>query len=163
MSLGHHRIGLVYGVGAHEHGLDRLEPYKESISASGMDVDPDLIVECGPTLEDGYQGTVQLLKLATRPTAIVVINDLLAMGALRAAADLGLRVPEDVSVVGFDNIPMANYLVPRLTTVTKNAFAGGQKAFELLLSRIRNPELPRQIVYGSTQLIVRESTGPAPF
>ena len=163
LSLGHRRLGLVYGVGAHEHGLDRLEPYQESLAASGIDVDPDLIVECGPTPEDSYQSATRLLKLPNRPTAIIVINDLLAMGTMRAAADLGLRVPDDLSVVGFDDIPMANYLVPRLTTVTKNSFAGGQKAFELLLARILNPDLPRQIVYETPRLIVRESTGPAPF
>lgn len=163
LSLGHRRIGLVYGVGVREHGLDRLEPYQESLVASGITYDPDLIVECGPTIEDGYQGASQLLKLANRPTAIIVVNDLLAMGTLRAAADLGLRVPNDVSVVGYDDIPMANYLVPRLTTVTKNAYAGGQKAFELLIARIHNPELPRQVMHDSARLIVRESTGPAPF
>jgi LacI family transcriptional regulator len=162
LSLGHRRIGLVYGVGAHEHGLDRLEPYQESLTASGIGVDPDLIVECGPTIEDGYWGASRLLKLANRPTALIVINDLLAIGTLRAAGDLGLRVPEDLSVVGYDDIPMANYLVPRLTTVTKKSFVGGQKAFELLLARIQNPDLPRQMIFDSPTLIVRESTGPAP-
>lgn len=162
-SLGHRRIGLVYGVGTYEHGLDRLEPYQESLAAAGITVDTDLIVECGPTLEDGYRGATQLLKLHERPTAIIVINDLLAMGTLRAAADMGLQVPGDLSVVGFDNIPMANYLVPRLTTVTKNTSAGGKKAFEMLLARIQNPSLMRQINHDSPRLILRESTGPAPF
>jgi LacI family transcriptional regulator len=84
------------------------------------------------------------------------------MSALRAAADLGLRVPEDLSLVGFDDISMANYLVPRLTTVTKNARAAGIKAFEVLLARIQNPDLPRQQVHIQARLILRESTGPAP-
>jgi len=92
----------------------------------------------------------------------MVINDLLVMSALRAAADLGLRVPEDLSLVSFDDISMANYLVPRLTTVTKNARAAGTKAFELLLARIQNPDLPRQLAYIKPRLILRESTGPAP-
>jgi DNA-binding LacI/PurR family transcriptional regulator len=75
---------------------------------------------------------------------------------------LGLRVPDDVSLVGFDDVPMANYLIPRLTTVTKNARAAGIKAFEVLLARIQNPELPRQQIYIKPRLILRESTGPAP-
>ena len=104
----------------------------------------DLIVECGPTIEDGYQASKKLLELASRPTAIIAINDLLAIGALRAAADLGLQVPKDLSLVGYDDIPMANYLVPRLTTVTKDASHLGRKAFEMLLARIQNPDLPRQ-------------------
>lgn len=162
LSLGHRRIGLVYGVGDHVHGLDRLEPYQESLAAAGLSESANLIVECGPTIEDGYQAARQLLQRPRRPTALVVINDLLSIGVLRAAADLGLRVPADLSVVGYDDISMANYLTPRLTTVTKHAYAGGRKAFELLLARIQNPGLPRQVVYDTAELIVRESTGPAP-
>lgn len=163
LSLGHQRIGLVYGVAAREHGLDRLEAYWDSLAAAEIAPDPNLVAECGPTIKDGYQGTKQLLELPNRPTAIIVINDLLAIGALRAAADLGIRVPDELSIVGYDDISMANYLVPRLTTVTKNAFGGGQKAFELLITRIQNPKLPRRVIEDSPKLIVRESTGPAPF
>ena len=97
-----------------------------------------------------------------RPTAILAINDLLAIGALRAAADLGLQVPKDVSLVGFDDISIGNYLVPRLTTVTKYTRELGKKAFEVLLTRMQNPDLPRQLILGSAKLIIRESTGPAP-
>jgi LacI family transcriptional regulator len=162
LSLGHRRIGFVYGVGAHGLGLDRLEPYQESLSAAGVPVEPELIVECGPGIEDGYQAALKLLKLTRRPTVIIVINDLLAISAIRAAADLGLRVPDDLSVVSYDDIPMANYLVPRLTTVTKNAYTAGQKAFEILLARMQTPDLPLQTIHIPAKLIVRESTGPAP-
>ena len=162
MSLGHRRIGFVYGVGDHELGLDRLEPYHESLKAAGITAEPDLVVECGPTIEDGYQGAFKLLSLVPRPTAIIAINDLLAMSTLRAAADLGIRVPDDLSVVGYDDIPMANYLVPRLTTVTKDAYTAGQRAFEMLMARMQNPDLPRQLTHIPTRLIVRESTGRAP-
>jgi len=162
LSLGHHRIGLVYGVGNHEIGQDRLQPYLESLTAANIPIEKDLIAECGPAIEDGYQASLKLLRLAPRPSALIVINDLLAISTLRAAADLGLRVPEDLSLVGFDDIPMANYLVPRLTTVTKNARAAGIKAFEVLLARIQNPDLPRQQIHIKPRLILRESTGPAP-
>jgi len=163
LSLGHLRIGLIYGMGRHELGQDRLEPYLKALTTAGIPTDKNLIAECGPTIEDGYQATLQLLKLTSRPTAILAINDLLAMGVIRAAADLKFRIPDDLSLVSYDNIPMANYLVPRLTSVTKNARVLGRKAFELLLERIKNPELPRQQVCSPTQLIIRESTGPAPF
>jgi LacI family transcriptional regulator len=163
LSLGHRRIGLVYGVGNRRLGLDRLEPYQESLNAVGIPVESDLVVECGPSIEDGYQAALKLLKITPRPTAIIAINDLLAMSALRAAGDLGLRVPADLSVVGFDDIPMANYLVPRLTTVTKNAHSAGRQAFELLAARMQTPDIPRQFIHGSANLIIRESTGPAPF
>ncbi len=163
LSLGHRRIGFVYGVGSHALGLDRLEPYRESLRAAGISVEPELIVECGPKIEDGYQAAVKLLKITPRPTVIIVINDLLAISTIRAAADLGLSVPSDLSVVSYDDIPMANYLVPRLTTVTKDAYAAGQKAFEVLLARRQNPELPRQTIHMPAKLIVRESAGPAPI
>ena len=162
LSLGHRRIGMIYGVGGHELGQDRLQPYLDSLKAADIPAEGDLIVECGPAIEDGYQAAMKLLQLPSRPTAILAINDLLAISAARAAADLRLRVPDDLSLVGFDDIPMANYLTPRLTTVTKDARAAGNKAFEVLLARIQNPDLPRQQVHIQARLILRESTGPAP-
>lgn len=162
MSLGHRRIGMIYGVGGHELAEDRLQPYRASLESVGIPVDEDLIIECGPTIEDGYQAAKDLLELDPRPTAILAINDLLAMGALRAAVDSGLHVPNDLSLVGYDNIPMANYLVPRLTTVTKDAYELGKKAFDVLLARIQHPDIPRQQVRSLARLIIRESTGHAP-
>ena len=163
LSLGHRRIGMIYGVGGHELGEDRLQPYQDSLNAAGIPGEPDLIVECGPTIEDGYQASLKLLRLTPRPTAIIAINDLLAISTVRAAADLGLRVPTDLSLVSYDDIPMANYLVPRLTTVTKDAQTLGRQAFETLLARIQNPDLPRQRIHSPSKLIIRESTGQAPF
>ena len=162
LSLGHRRIGLVYGVGNHELGQDRLQPYLESLTAANFPIEKELIAECGPAIEDGYQAAKKLLELKTRPTAIITINDLLAMGALRAAADLKLHVPNDLSLVGYDDIPMANFLIPRLTTVTKDAYTLGLQAFEMLLARIQDPDLPRQVMQHPARLIIRESTGPAP-
>jgi LacI family transcriptional regulator len=163
LSLRHRRIGMIYGVGGHELAEDRRQPYRASLDTAGIPIDDDLIVECGPTIEDGYRASKKLLELESRPTVIIAINDLLAIGALRAAADLGLQIPNDLSLVGYDDIPMANYLVPRLTTVTKNAYLLGTKAFEVLLARIQNPNLPRQLIRSPARLIIRESTGFAPF
>lgn len=174
-SLQHRRIGLIYGVrppwghaGAADlpvdaaGGLDRLLPYQECLRAAGLPVDPELIVTCGTAVEDGYQAALQLLKLPMRPTALIALNDVLAIGALRAAADLGLRVPADLSVVGFDDIPLANYLTPRLTTSSKDMVRVGREAARLLLARIRDPERPHQRVTIHARFIVRESTGPIP-
>ena len=161
-SLGHRRIAMIYGVGGHELAEDRLQPYRASLQAARIPFDEGLVQECGPTIRDGYQATKKLLELKTRPTAIITINDLLAMGALRAAADLKLQVPNDLSLVGYDNIPMADFLIPRLTTVTKDAYTLGIEAFKMLLARIQNPELPRQLIQHQPKLIIRESTGQAP-
>jgi len=163
LSLQHRRIGLIYGVGAHELAEDRLQPYQDSLRAAGLPVDQELIVECGPTIEDGYQAALKLLQLPVRPTAVVAINDLLSIGVLRAAGDLHLRVPTDLSLVSYDDIQMANYLVPRLTTATKDALRLGREALKMLLARIEEPDRPRQRDYLPARLIIRESTGPAPF
>lgn len=162
LSLGHRRIGFINGVGGHELGQDRLETYKASLKDAHVPIDTELIAECGPTIENGYHASSKLLRLRARPTAILAINDLLAIGALRGAADLGLQVPKDVSLVGFDDILIGNYLVPRLTTVTKYTHELGKKAFEVLLARMQNPDLPRQLIHSPAKLIIRESTGPAP-
>jgi LacI family transcriptional regulator len=163
LSLHHQRIGMIYGVSSPVLAEDRLQPYQEGLQLGGVPIDQDLIARCGPTIEDGYQAALQLLKLPAPPTALIAINDLLAIGALRAAADLGLQIPADLSLVGFDGIHISKYLVPRLTTVTKNAIGVGQEAVKQLLARIKNPQMPRQKVSVPPHLFIGESTGSAPL
>lgn len=162
LALGHRRIGLVHGVAQPEMALDRLQSYRASLLAAGLPAEHELIVDCGPTIEDGYQAVLRLLAAPTRPTALLAINDLLAIGVLRAAGDLGLRVPADLSLVGFDDIPAARYLVPRLTTASKDAVWMGREAVRLALGRIQEPNRPQQTIRIATQFVIRESTGPAP-
>lgn len=159
--LGHKKIAFVYGVPEFNIGLDRLEPYKESLQAAGIDVDDSLIVTCGTSIEDAYKATIKLLEAPSRPTAIIAINDYLALGVMRAVADKGLSIPHDISVASFDDVPLAQYTVPRLTTVHRDTEEAGQVAFQMLLERMNNPDMPRQEKSFSTRLIVRESTGPA--
>ncbi len=163
LSLNHRRIGLVYGVATQELGLDRLQPYQESLADAGLPADEELVVNCGPSIENGYQAGLQLLKLAPRPTAVIAINDLLATGVMRAAGDLGLRIPADLSVVGFDDVPESRYLVPRLTTVSKDAGRLGREAVKLVLERIKNPNRPYQRIFVTARLLIRESTAAAPM
>ncbi len=162
LSLQHRRIGFIFGIDVPELGNDRLFAYRDSLQAAGLPEDPALIVGCGPTIEDGYHAARQLLELPSRPTALLAINDLLAIGALRAIKDFGLNVPEDVSLFGYDDIPMAKYLVPRLSTASKNGEKMGREAIRLLLARLQDPDRPRQEIRLPARLILRESTGPAP-
>jgi LacI family transcriptional regulator len=162
LELGHRRIGLVLGVATPELGADRLAAYQSALHDHGLPVDETLIERCGSALDDGYQASWRLLQRQPRPTAIVVINDLLAIGALRAAADLGLRVPAEVSVASFDDIEVAAYLCPPLTTVRVNAEEMGTTAARLLFARLHDPERPPQHIRLPAQLVVRGSTGPAP-
>jgi LacI family transcriptional regulator len=162
LSLQHRRIGFIYGIAVPDLGTDRLFAYRESLQAAGLPVDPNLVVECEPTVEDSYHATRQLLELPSPPTALLAINDLLAIGALRASKDLNLNVPQDVSLFGYDDIPLAKYLVPRLSTASKDGKKMGQEATRLLLARLQDPDLPRQEIRLPARLILRESTGPAP-
>ena len=162
LSLGHRRIGLVYGVGLPEMGSDRMEPYCECLKANGLPIDPALIVHCGPTIEDGYQAGQQLLRQANHPTAILAINDLLSIGVIRAAADAGLCIPADLSLVGFDNIFASDYLVPRLSTVSRDAVNMGREAVRLTLERIEDLSRMPQTIEFPSKFIQRELTGPAP-
>jgi LacI family transcriptional regulator len=161
--LGHRRIGLVYGVPVHQLGEDRLNAYRESLEKAGVGIDEDLIVRCGTNVEDGHQAAIKLLNLTPRPTAIVAINDLLAIGVLSAINESGLRVPTDISVLSYDDIPIAKFLVPPLTTVSKDKMELSQRAMSLVLARIEDPSRPFHTEQFPARLIIRESIGPAPF
>ena len=161
-SLQHTRIGFVNGAEPPELASDRFEAYQSSLESVSIPFDPGLVVYCGSTLEDGYQAASQLLNHSPRPTAILAINDLMAMGVLRAAGDQGLNVPKDLSLVSFDDIPIAQYQVPRLTTASKEPVLMGSEAVRLVFERIQNPNQPSQELKISPRLIIRESTGLAP-
>lgn len=163
LGFGHRRIGLLYAVADEALGHDRLIPYQEGLHAAGLPADPDLIVRCGPTLDEGFHAALQLLSLPERPTAVVAINDQMALATLRAAGDLNLRVPEDLSIVGFDDTVAARFSVPRLTTATKDAVRLGREAARMVLNRLQDPNLPQQVAESQGRFIIRESTGPAPI
>lgn len=162
LKLGHQRIGFIYGIAVPDLGNDRLLAYRESLQAANLPLDQALVVQCGSLMEDSYQATRQLLAMPDRPTALLVINDFLAIGVLRAIADHGLRVPDDISVFGYDDIPLAKYLVPRLSTASKDGIKMGREATRLLLERFEDPDLPLREIRLPARLIFRESTGPAP-
>ncbi len=162
VELGHRRIGFVYGVQAEAQGYDRLLTYRQFLQEAGLPLDESLVQRCGQFLENGYQAAHDLLSQPNRPTALLVINDLLGMAVIRAAADLRLRIPDDVSVASFDDIPFAVYTVPRLTTVSCEPEQGGREAVQLLLRRLNEPDRPREGIKNPWRLIMRESTGPAP-
>jgi len=162
LSLQHYRIGFIYGIAVPELGSDRLDAYRESLQNAGIEVDSNLIAMCGPTLEDSYHATRKLLELPSPPTALLVINDLLAIGALRAIKDLNLNVPQDISLFGYDDIPLSEYLVPRLSTASKDGEKMGREATRLLLARLEDPDRDPQEVRLPASLVLRESIGPAP-
>lgn len=162
LELGHRRIGFIYGVAEEVQGLDRLLTYRQVLEEAGLSGNVPYEVHCGDQMEDAYQVAYTLLSRPNRPTALLVINDMLAIAVMRAASDLGLAIPDDLSVAGFDDISFSSYTIPRLTTVSGKPEESGRDAVRLLLNRFANPDLPQQITTTGEQLIVRESTGSAP-
>jgi LacI family transcriptional regulator len=160
--LGHRRIGLITGFRGWTATEERLEGYKAALAAAGLPFLPELVVEGQFNAESGYAAGRELLELPDRPTAIFASNDNMAAGALRAALGRGLRVPDELSVVGFDDTELARILAPRLTTVRQPLAELGRTAVSLLNRLIEGQRIEALRVELSTRLIVRESTGPAP-
>jgi LacI family transcriptional regulator len=158
VSLGHTRIGFIYGVAREGMADVRLAVYRERCG------DPDalpggcLVASCGHTIEEGYGAARQLLDLPEPPTAIWAVNDLLAVGALRAIRERGLSVPEDLSLAGFDDIELASQLWPPLTTVAIHGQELGRRAAQRLFRRIQGAEMDPTLESIATELIVRAST-----
>jgi LacI family transcriptional regulator len=157
LSLGHRRIALIAGPLARSAGQDRLDGYQAALQAAGMAVNPALIAEGEFTEESGYRAMHHLMPAS--PTAVFACNDLMALGAVRALADAGLRVPDHVSVAGFDNLMAAAASSPPLTTIEQPVVELGRSAAELLLQRIQagdGPPPPSRML--PTRLVPRLST-----
>jgi LacI family transcriptional regulator len=159
--LGHRRIACIAGPPRVSPSGDRVLGYRQALEAAGLPHDPDLILFGDFTPPSGRACTQALLRLPDPPTAIFAGNDLMAFGALNALAEAGLSVPGDVSVVGFDDIQLASFFNPPLTTVAQPRQEMGRRAVEILLERMRDRSLPhRRPVLMETTLRVRRSTGP---
>jgi len=163
IELGHTRIGYITGNANYGCAHARLAAYRDTTRSAGADCDPELVVEGDFTEYSGYAGAKRLLSLGEPPTAIVCANDLSAFGCLKALREAGLRVPQDVSVVGFDDVPGAERSEPPLTTVKQPLRDMGRSAFELLLRYLDGKATPEPVVLTMpTELIVRASTAPNP-
>lgn len=159
--LGHRRIGFLRGQHKSGRGLARQRAYQEFMQEHGLPIDPALIVEIPYELAQGYAAAKQLLATPTPPTAIFAGNDLLAIGAMHAAHELGVAIPAALSIIGLDDIPAAAMTLPGLTTVAKPKYAIGQQAATFLLERLAGTAPPeaRQL-FMPCQLVVRGSTAP---
>lgn len=156
VSLGHQRIGFI---GIRE---DDMFPhiFRGCLLDLGVSIPDELVVVAGFTIADGLEAARYLLSLPKPPTAIFARKDDLAIGALFAAAERGLQVPEDLSVVGHDDVSIARFLQPALTTVQIKAFEVGQAAVELLFELRENLDRAQRTRSMSTHLVVRESVAP---
>ena len=157
ISLGHRRIGFIGGRSELTSAVRRLLGYKDGLARAGIPLEPDLIQTGDYSRKAGFAGTQRLLNLSDPPTAIFASNDQSATGAIKAVLEAGLRVPDDISVVGFDNVPEAAYAHPRLTTVDQSIAKMGYIATEMLISLIEGDALESDLYKVPTQLIVRDS------
>lgn len=162
LSLGHRRIGVICPP-MHSHPIVmRLEGYRQALTDWGeRPYQPTLISTVNVYgFEEGYEAALKLLQGPEQITAIFALTDVLALGAIKAAHTLGLSVPKDVSIVGFDDVPVASYSSPALTTIAQPISRMGETAVQLLLEQIQSDTLSNTEVILPTQLIVRQSTGP---
>jgi LacI family transcriptional regulator len=160
---GHRRIGFINNPDPILAASGRLEGYKRALNQAGIDPDPTLIVTApsiGP--EGGYRAARQLLELPERPTGLFCFRDLMAMGVYQAAMEAGLHIPQDLSVVGFDNMEFTEGLHPGLTTVALPHYEMGSWGVQQLLALMESPTAKAKQVQLSGQLIRRRSVAPPP-
>jgi LacI family transcriptional regulator len=159
IALGYKRIGTINGLTELSTGRERLQGYRLALADAGLPAHEDLIT-AGDFLESGgYEAMRRLMHLAKPPDAIFVANNLMMVGALTAIRELGIRVPEQVALVGFDDLPLSALLTPPLTVMAQPTYELGREALRLLMQRMKTPDaLPRTVTLPA-QLIVRESCG----
>jgi LacI family transcriptional regulator len=162
LALGHRRIGAIGGVPGWYANEERMIGFRAALAADGLLPDPALIVYSDWRIPRGEEAAEELLSRPDPPTAIFGFNDNVAIGALHAAQRRGLRVPEDLSIVGFDDTFQATIVTPRLTTVRQPLAELGRMGVSLLLRLIEGQRLDALRIELATSLVVRESTGPAP-
>ncbi len=156
-SLGHERIGYVGGLKHHSVMHERKQGYLDALEKNQLRL-VDEYVRYGNNRQDGgYQAVRELLSLGRPPSAVLIANNLMTLGGLQAIHESGLEIPEQISLVGFDDMDWAPSLRPPLTVVAQPAYEMGETAAAMLLDRIRTPGQPHQIVVLDTQLTVRAS------
>ncbi|MHB8059403.1 MAG: LacI family DNA-binding transcriptional regulator [Gaiellaceae bacterium] len=158
-NLGRRRIATITGLMQTRPAIDRLFGYRSELSSLGLDERPEYIVEGDYYHGSGYERMKELLALPEPPDAIVAASDMTAVGAIVAIEEAGLRVPDDIAVVGYDDSPFAAAMWPALTTVRQDALGLGMAAADSVLAMLEKPDDPPPTVTFPTELVIRESCG----
>lgn len=161
IKLGHKKIALVKGPARSPLTRDRIAGYRDALTEVGISFDEQLLVAGDFSLKAGFDAAAQLLKLAERPTAIFCENDEMAIGAMQCLKQAGLKIPEDISVAGFDDINFAEYSDPPLSTIAQPAEEFGRTAVSLLIDVLQGRVTKAAKVLLPFDLVIRKSTGPA--
>lgn len=159
IDLGHERIAMITGLPSITSTAERFEGYKRALAEHGLVADSGLTRQGNSRVDGGYSAAIGLLEMCPRPTAVFVANNLMTIGVMRALQDKGVRCPEDVAIVGFDDFEWASAFRPFLTTVAQPVYELGKTAAEMLVKRIgkKRPRMEKVVLKSS--LIIRESCG----
>src|SRR5690606_37341768 len=153
LSLGHRRIGVISGLKDNPHAMERLEGYKLALEEAGIPFERDLVAEGDFTMWSGLNAAFQFCNMKDRPSAIFCMNDEMAIGAMQTFKNQGLKIPEDISVTGFDDIAYAKYSDPSLTTISQPAEEMGKMAMDMLLKVIEGEPLSQRECVLPTEFI----------
>jgi LacI family transcriptional regulator len=157
--LGHERIGMIAGLEGLATSEERIEGYCRGVASSSLSFDPELVARGDSDAEPARAAAHRLLRLERPPTAVVVTNNRMTIGVMRALREAGLRVPDDIALVAFDDFEWADLFHPRLTTIAQATTQLGEQAVTMLLSRLANPELLARKVRLEPMFVHRESCG----
>ncbi|EOX1845938.1 substrate-binding domain-containing protein [Vibrio cholerae] len=157
IECGHREIGCITGPLIRHQAQMRYEGYKRALSEKGIAINPDWIVESDFECEGGYNAFEKLCERGKLPSALFVCNDMMAMGVIQAANLRGLRVPDDLSLIGYDDVHIAKFMSPALTTIHQPKYRLGKAAIDTLLYRLENPDTTAQVVQLEPTLVVRNS------
>lgn len=161
LDLGHTRIGCISGPSSITPSAERIIGYRKALEEAGVEYREDLVIRGDYHAQSGMAITHAFLKMNPRPTAIFALNDLMALGALRAAAEAGCSVPKDLAIVGYDDLELAQYTNPPLTTIAQPKKEIGVQAVHLLVDRMSDRDRSPSRLVLPPELIVRRSTQPA--
>ncbi|MFZ5825979.1 MAG: LacI family DNA-binding transcriptional regulator [Bacillota bacterium] len=159
VEIGHKRIALINGIPNSRVGHDRFVGYCNALAKANLAYRPEYVRDFDFTWEHGYQAMQELLDLREPPTAVFAAADHSAMGAIKAIHERGLRIPEDIALVGFDDIQVASMVHPALTTIRQDKEGLGRAAGEALVRLIEYPDATPPIITLPTELVIRESCG----
>jgi len=159
LDLGYRRIAIIGGSPDVMTGQDRYQGYRQALSDAGLKIENDLVKSGDFKMDSGYRLAREMMAITNPPDAVFVANNLMTLGALRALRELRIRVPEDIALVGFDDMPWSGELYSPLTAVSQPTYELGQEAVHLLLRRLAAPKAPFSTTILQTHLIVRESCG----
>jgi LacI family transcriptional regulator len=160
LALGHRRLGMITNAPlVYTASRQRLEGYRRALEEAGIPFAPALVRQGNFDEESGYAAVAELLALRDSPTAVFIASDVVAIGALRALQERAVSVPQDMAIVGFDDITTARFITPALTTIHVPTFALGWGAAELLIQTIEGRTSGEQHVLLDTELVIRESCG----